>query len=241
MRKPETRPESDVRPLSAVPASPTVIPAKAGIQRPRPDGAPEAGDPPPRKGRLFVLSGPSGVGKDAVLSKIRRFERPYFFTTTATTRPMRSGERDGVDYIFLDCGAFRRMIERGELLEWAEVYGNLYGVPKSQVIEARDRGLDVIVKVDVQGANTIKRMMPEATLIFLAPPDMPALERRLRSRKTETEADFMLKLETAGEEVKEAHRFDHRVVNHDDGIEEAASAIDRIIRAGTECQRQTKG
>ena len=181
-----------------------------------------------------MLSGPSGVGKDAVLSKIRRLQRPYFFTTTATTRPMRPGERDGVDYIFLDRDTFQKMIERGDLLEWAEVYGNLYGVPKSQVIEARDRGLDVIVKVDVQGANTIKRMMPEATLIFLAPPDMSALERRLRSRDTETEADFRLKLKTAGQEMKEAHRFDHRVVNHDDGIEAAATAIDRIIRTRTD-------
>ena len=187
-----------------------------------------------RQGRVFVLSGPSGVGKDAVLSKIRQLERPYYFTTTATTRPMRPGERDGVDYIFLDRDTFQHMIKRGDLLEWAEVYGNLYGVPKSQVIEAQGRGLDVIVKVDVQGANTIRQMMPEAILIFLLPPDISALERRLRSRNTETEADFRLKLEAAGEEVKEAHRFDHQVVNHDDGIEAAASAIDRIIRAGTD-------
>ena len=183
---------------------------------------------------MFVLSGPSGVGKDAVLSKIRRLQRPYFFTTTATTRPMRPGERDGVDYIFLDRDTFQKMIERGDLLEWAEVYGNLYGVPKSQVIEARDRGLDVIVKVDVQGANTIKRMMPEATLIFLAPPDISSLERRLRNRDTETETDFRLKLEAASEEMKESHGFDHRVVNHDDAIEAAATAIDRIIRTETD-------
>ena len=194
-----------------------------------------------RRGRVFVLSGPSGVGKDAVLSRIRKLERPYFFTTTATTRPMRPGERNGRDYIFLDRDTFQHMINRGDLLEWAEVYGNLYGVPKSQVIEAQGRGLDVIVKVDVQGANTIKRMMPEAILIFLLPPDISALERRLRSRNTETEADFRLKLEAASEEVKEAHRFDHQVVNHDDGIEAAASAIDLIIRVGTEYRIPDEG
>ena len=181
---------------------------------------------------MFVLSGPSGVGKDAVLSKIRQLDRPYYYTITATTRTMRPGERDGVDYIFLDSDTFERLIAQGEFLEWAEVYGNLYGVPKSQVTDARRRGLDVIVKVDVQGANTIRSMTPEAILIFLAPPDMPTLERRLRNRNTETDSDFRLKLETACEEMNESHRFDHQVVNHDDGIDAAASAIDRIIQAG---------
>ena len=126
------------------------------------------------------------------------------------------------------------MIETGELLEWAEVFGNLYGVPKSQVIEARDRGLDVIMKIDVQGAATIRRMMPGAALIFLAPPDMSALERRLRTRNTESESEFRVKLEAAYAEMKEAARFDHIVVNHDDGIDVAADEIDRIILSDDE-------
>ena len=190
--------------------------------------------PPDGRGRLFVLSGPSGVGKDAVLSRIRQLERPYHFTITATTRRKRPGERDGVDYIFLTRDKFERMIETGELLEWAEVFGNLYGVPKSQVIEARDRGLDVIIKIDVQGAATIRRMMPGAALIFLAPPDMSALERRLRTRNTESESEFRVKLEAAYAEMKEAARFDHIVVNHDDGIDVAADEIDRIILSDDE-------
>ena len=122
------------------------------------------------------------------------------------------------------------MIEAGELLEWAEVYGNLYGVPKSQVVEARDRGLDVIMKIDVQGAATIRLMTPDAALIFLAPPDMSTLERRLRTRNTESESEFRLKLETAHAEMEEAARFDHIVVNRDGRLDEAADAIDRIIR-----------
>ena len=122
------------------------------------------------------------------------------------------------------------MIEAGDLLEWAEVYGNLYGVPKSQVIEAQKRGFDVIMKVDVQGAATIKKLMPEATLIFLEPPDISALKRRLRIRNTESEHEFRLKLEVARDEMKEAGCFDHVVVNHDDGIDAAADAIDQIIR-----------
>ncbi len=178
-----------------------------------------------------MLSGPSGVGKDAVLSKMKRLGRPYHFTVTATTRRIRPGERDGVDYIFLTRDTFERMIATGDLLEWAQVYGNLYGVPKSQVTGALERGFDVIMKVDVQGAATIRRMIPDAALIFLAPPDMPTLERRLRQRNTESESEFRLKLETAYEEMKETARFDHTVVNYDDSLEEAADSIDRIMRA----------
>ena len=147
---------------------------------------------------------------------------------------MRPGECDGIAYIFLTRETFERMIDRDELLEWAEVYGNLYGVPKSQVSEALDRGLDVIMKVDVQGAATIKRIMPEATLVFIKPPDLRTLERRMRIRNTESEKEFKLKLETASKELEEAHRFDHVVVNHDDGIDDAADAIDRIIQKITE-------
>ena len=124
------------------------------------------------------------------------------------------------------------MIQAGELLEWAEVYGNLYGVPKSQVVEAQERGLNVIVKVDVQGAATIKEMMPEVTLIFLEPPDIATLRRRLRSRNTESEREFQLKLAKAEEELEEAPRFDHVVVNHDGEIDRAAEIIDRIISSG---------
>ena len=182
------------------------------------------------KGHLFVLSGPSGVGKNAVLSRLKKLGRPYHFTITATTRRMRPGERDGVDYIFVTREKFERMIEAGDLLEWAEVHGNLYGVPKSQVTEAWERGLDVILQVDVQGAATISRIMPDATLIFLEPPDMRSLERRLRVRDTESESEFRTRLETAYKEMEEARRFDHVVVNHDDRIDDAAYTIDKIIR-----------
>ena len=199
------------------------------MREPEDNGSLDA--PSSRRGRLFVLSGPSGVGKDAVLSRIRQFGRPYHFTITATTRQSRPGERDGVDYIFLTRETFSRMVEREELLEWAEVHGNLYGVPRSQVVEAQERGLDVIMKIDVQGAATIRRMMPDAKLIFLAPPDMPTLERRMRIRDTESESEFRLRLETAHKEMKESHSFDHIVVNHDDSIDKAADAIDWIIRA----------
>ena len=186
---------------------------------------------PKLSGSLFVISGPSGVGKDAVLSKIRLLDRPYHFVVTATTRSKRPGERDGVDYFFLDRKSFERMIEDDQLLEWAEVYGNLYGVPKRQVTEAQGRGLDVIIKTDVQGAATIKRMMPEATLIFLQPPSAETLDRRLRKRNTESQIELNLKLETARSEIQESRWFDHIITNHDGGIGEAAASIDHVIQS----------
>ena len=117
-------------------------------------------DPARRSGRLFVISGPSGVGKDSVIDGLKKLGRPYHFTVTATTRAMRPNETDGIDYIFLSRDEFRHMIEQNDLLEWAEVYGNLYGVPKSQVTDALNRGQDVIMKIDVQGAATVKKAPP---------------------------------------------------------------------------------
>ena len=126
------------------------------------------------------------MGKDSVIDGLKKLGRPYHFTVTATTRAMRQGETDGIDYIFLSRDEFRRMIEQNGLLEWAEVYGNLYGVPKSQVNDALDRGQNVIMRIDVQGAATVSKLHPDAVLIFLEPPDMRSLEKRLRSRNTES-------------------------------------------------------
>ena len=178
---------------------------------------------------LVVLSGPSGVGKDALLSRMRELKKPYHFTVTATTRPQRPGERDGVDYIFVTPAAFRRMIERGELLEWAEVYSNLYGVPKAQVADALDGGQDVIIKADVQGAATIRRLAPEAVFIFLAPPNIQELERRLGQRMTESAEALKLRLKTAQQEMEEISRFDYVVVNHQDRLDDAVREIENIV------------
>ena len=186
-----------------------------------------------RRGRLFVISGPSGVGKDSVIDGLKKLGRPYHFTVTATTRAMRQGETDGIDYIFLSRDEFRRMIEQNGLLEWAEVYGNLYGVPKSQVNDALDRGQNVIMRIDVQGAATVSKLHPDAVLIFLEPPDMRSLEKRLRSRNTESEAEFEVKLTTAFREMDEASWFDHRVVNRNGRLDEAIAAIDRIVSLAT--------
>ena len=183
--------------------------------------------------RLFVLSGPSGVGKDALLSRMRQLGRSYHFTVTATTRPIRPGERDGVDYIFTSPDKFQCMIAEDSLLEWAEVYGNLYGVPKQQVTDALQHGQDVLLKVDVQGAATVSKLYPESVLIFLEPPDMETLDNRLRERGTENSEALRIKIETAREEMKAAASFDYRVVNHDDMLDDAVRAIDRIVSRET--------
>ena len=184
-------------------------------------------------GRLFVLSGPSGVGKDALLSRMKQLGRDLHHTVTATTRPKRPGERDGVDYIFMARDAFQRMINKNGLLEWAEVYGNLYGVPKAQITEALERDKNVFLKVDVQGAATVRRLYPESVLIFLEPPSMDSLDNRLTERGTEQGEALRIKLETAREEMKSADWFDYRVVNRDGMLDEAVSEIDQIVSRET--------
>ena len=178
---------------------------------------------------LIVVSGPSGAGKDAVLAQVKGSGQPLNFVVTATTRSQREGESDGAPYYFVSRERFQEMVEGGELLEWAEVYGNLYGVPRRRVKEALERGHDVLVKVDVQGAATIKRTVPQALLIFLAPPSTAALEERLRDRNTESAAELERRIATAHEEMKQQGMFDHVVVN--DEVEIAAAEIDAIIAA----------
>ena len=180
---------------------------------------------------LIVLSGPSGVGKDAVLSRMKELEKPYHFTVTATTRERRPEERDGVDYIFVSEQRFRQMIAAGRLLEWAEVYGNYYGVPREQVASALGAGRDVIIKADVQGAATIKKMVPEALSIFLAPPSADELKKRLNARMTESAKALAVRLETAKAEMEQAPHFDRIVVNHRGRLDDAVREIEEIVAA----------
>ena len=189
------------------------------------DTSPDEGVP-----LLVVISGPSGVGKDAVLERMRASDAPYHFAVTATARPKRDNEIEGVDYLFVSRDEFQCMIRNDELLEWAEVYGNLYGVPKSPVREALARGQDVILKIDVQGGDNIRRLVPGAVYVFLAPPDMRELERRLTQRRTESSETLKVRLETAAREMKEAEKYDHVVVNRTGRLDEAVEEINAIIR-----------
>jgi guanylate kinase len=180
---------------------------------------------------LIVLSGPSGVGKDAVLGSMKGEDFPLYYTVTLTTRPKRDGEIDGVDYYFTSEVNFHHMIEQGELLEWAKVYGHLYGVPKQQVREAMERGEDIIIKVDVQGATTIKNLLSDAVLIFLAPPSIEEQKKRLEQRRSESETDLKLRMETFHEEMNSLDLFDYIVVNHQGKLDFAVSQIKAIISA----------
>lgn len=185
---------------------------------------------PPRP-LLIVLSGLSGAGKDAVLSRLKEARYPLQFIITTTTRPRRPTEKDGVDYTFVPTEIFQKMIAHDELLEWANVYGNFYGVPRAPVKEALARGQDAIVKVDVQGAATIKKIIPEAVFIFLTPPSVTETVSRLKNRRTESPADLELRIKTAEAELKQLPLFDYIVLNRKDELDRAVSDIKAIITA----------
>jgi len=186
---------------------------------------------PPVKSQLFVLSGLSGAGKDAVLARIRQSDYPIEFITTVTTRPRRPEEADGFHYRFVSVEGFRELIDRNELLEWATVYGNFYGVPREPVRQALESGSDVIIKVDVQGAATIKKLLPQAVFIFLAPASMDELALRLNQRRTESPSDLDLRLKTAEDELQQLHIFDYIVLNRQGEIGKAVSDVKAIIAA----------
>ena len=189
------------------------------------DTSPDEGVP-----LLVVISGPSGVGKDAVLERMKASNVPYHFAVTATARPKRDNEADGVDYIFVERDEFQDMIVNDELLEWAEVYGNPYGVPKSPVRKALASGQDVILKIDVQGGDNIRRLVPGAVYVFLAPPDMGELQHRLTQRRTESTETLKVRLETAAKEMEEAEKYDYVVVNRTGRLDDAVEEINSIIR-----------
>ena len=187
-------------------------------------------DSPPRP-LMIVLSGPSGVGKDVLLTRIKQSGYPLKYVTTVTTRGKRANERDNEHYHFVSPGEFQEMIKNEEFLEWASVYGNWYGVPKQPIQKALEKGQDTIVKVDIQGAATIKKLLPEVVSIIVMPPSMEGLVSRLNQRRTETHFDLALRIKTAGGEVKQLALFDYVVVNREDEVDLAVSEVKAIITA----------
>jgi len=186
---------------------------------------------PSAKPLLVVLSGPSGVGKDALLTRMRELGHHFHYVVTGTTRPQRPREKDGVDYHFLSYQEFQQMVDAGQLLEWAKVYGNYYGVPRAEVSQALSKGKDVIVKVDVQGAATIKKILPQAVFLFLMAPSMEELERRLKQRRSESSIDLALRLERASEEMKSLPLFDYAITSHQGKINDVIAQIEAIVVA----------
>ncbi len=171
------------------------------------------------------------MGKDALLDRMKDSGLPYHFTVTATTRPMRENEIDGRDYQFVAPDRFKQMIDGDELLEWAEVYGNYYGVPKAQVVDAIEEGRDVVIKIDVQGAATIRKKAPGGVFIFLEAPNLQELSDRLTARMTESSEALKRRIETAAQEMDQAPSFDYRVVNRSGRLGEAVAEVEQIISA----------
>ncbi|NWG19710.1 MAG: guanylate kinase [Chloroflexi bacterium] len=180
---------------------------------------------------LIVISGPSGVGKDSILIRMRELEVPFHFVVTATSRPMRPGERDGYDYHFVTRERFVEMIDRGELIEWAEVYGHYKGIPTFEVRDALASGRDVVLRIDVQGAATIRRLAPEAVLIFVAPGSLAELRHRLEWRRTETREEIDRRLSVAQHEMEALNQFEYVVLNRADRLDEAVDQIQSIVAA----------
>jgi guanylate kinase len=180
---------------------------------------------------LIVISGPSGVGKDAVVKRMIERRLPFHFVVTATSRERRENEVHGVDYFFVTTGQFEEMIAKDELIEYAIVYNQYKGIPKSQVREALKSGKDVIMRLDVQGAARIRTLCPEAVLVFLMPSDEQELYDRLQARKTETEQNLQIRIETARKELERLKEFDYVVVNPDQQLDEAVDTIQSIITA----------
>ena len=183
----------------------------------------------PSKGVLFVFSGPSGVGKDTVLELFLRENLTTVKSISATTRPMREGEVDGRDYFFLTEERFEQMIAAGQMLEYARYGGSYYGTPRAFVEEELKAGRNVILKIEVQGAFQVRRLMPEAVLIFVMPPSFAELRRRLTGRGTDSQESIRRRLKTAVEEIACAKDYDYIIVNDD--LEDACRQLSAVTEA----------
>lgn len=181
------------------------------------------------KGKLFIISAPSGTGKSTVISCLLEHRKELVLSVSATTRPPRTGEEDGISYYFITREMFNQMIERDEFLEFATYVGEFYGTPKIPVYKHIESGTDVILEIEIQGAKQVMAKEPEAVSIFIVPPDMDELERRLRGRATDSEEKLTARLQRARQELEEKGYYDHIVVNDDltRATEEIISIIDR--------------
>lgn len=181
------------------------------------------------KGLLIVFSAPSGGGKGTILDELKKQNENLKVSISATTRAPRDKDVNGVNYHFVTKEKFMEMLDNGEILEHAEFCGNYYGTPKGPVMELTEKGYDVVLEIEVQGGAQIKKLMPDCVSIFITPPSLEVLEKRLRNRATEKEEDILKRLATARGELKEAHNYDYVVVN--DKLEDAVEDVKAIIKA----------
>ncbi|RME76889.1 MAG: guanylate kinase [Planctomycetota bacterium] len=188
----------------------------------------EAAGEPAARGRIVVISGPSGAGKSSVIRRLLERDPRYWLSVSLTTRARRPGELDGRDYHFVDRATFERLREQGKLLEWAEVHGELYGTPREPLERAVAEGRIALLDIDVQGAEQIRHSGIEADYVFIAPPSLEELERRLRARGTENAASLARRLAHAREEMAAQDRYDVVIINDD--LDRAAERLDRWLR-----------
>ena len=182
-----------------------------------------------KKGKLLVISGPSGVGKGTVVGELMKLRDDMCFSVSATTRAPRPGEVDGVSYFFVSKERFEEMIANDELLEYAQFVSNSYGTPKQYVESKLEQGVNVILDIEIQGARNVCRMVPDAVSVYMIPPSYEELERRLRGRGTETEEQIQGRLNTAMEEARAADFYRYIIVNNQ--LEQAVKELDAIITA----------
>lgn len=182
-----------------------------------------------RKGCLIVVSGPSGTGKGTVCSALLEKHKEIAYSISATTRQPRTGEVDGMNYYFLAKNVFEKMIEDGELLEWAEVYGNYYGTPLKKIQERLADGQDILLEIDTQGAMSVKEKFPDEIYIYIMPPSLKELERRLKTRGTDSAESIERRLKSAAGEMEIAERYNYIVVNAQ--VEQAVEQIAAIVDA----------
>ena len=181
-------------------------------------------------GNLIVIVGPSGVGKGTVLKKVFQDLDNLVFSVSATTRPKRAGEIEGINYFFKSKQEFKQMIEKGELIEWAEFVGNFYGTPKKYIEDQVKANKDIILEIEVEGAKQIKQILPNALFIFLAPPSIEVLYKRLKERSTESEEKILARVEKSKQELQEINQFENLVINEEGKIEETAQTQEESLQ-----------
>ena len=178
---------------------------------------------------LIVISGPSAVGKDVLIDLLKKYDSNYHFVVTTTTRKIRKGEKEGINHFFISVEKFNKRINDGKFLEWAKVYGNYYGVEKKQVEMALEEGKDVIIRVDVQGAERIRHIYKDSLQIFIHPPNINNLKQHLIIRGVNDSSDINLRLKKAKEEIDKAIDFKYSIINYENKLLETAEKVNEII------------